>query len=142
MSPHINGVATNGKTHQAADSEVTPAKAKRRTFTPRQKMQILAEVEQLPKGELGAYLRRKGIYSSSLSSWRRQRDEGMLSTQAAPQRGPAPRSSDSKELERLERENAKLRKKLEQADMIISAQKKLCEIYSQNRRPTPAKDGH
>jgi transposase len=140
MSPHINGVATNGKTHQAADPEVTPAKAKRRTFTSKQKLQILAEIEQLPKGELGAYLRRKGIYSSSLSSWRKLRDEGLLGAQTSPQRGPAPRSSESKELERLERENAKLRKDLEDADMIISAQKKLCEIYGRNR-PASAKDG-
>ena len=140
MSVHTNGVSSNGTPHQAISSEVTPAKAKRRTFTPKQKLQILAEVEKLAKGELGAYLRRKGIYSSSLSSWRRQRDEGLLSPNAAPQRGLAPRSSEAKDLERLERENAKLRKKLEQADMIISAQKKLCEIYSQNRS-TPAKGG-
>jgi transposase-like protein len=140
MSLH-NGVVANGTTHhQANESEVTPAKAKRRSFTAKQKMQILAEVEQLPKGELGAYLRRKGIYSSSLSSWRKQRDEGRLSAQTAPQRGPAPRSSESKELERLERENAKLRKNLEDADMIIAAQKKLCEIYGRNR-PASAKDG-
>ena len=139
MSVYTNGVSSNGTTHQATSSEVTPAKARRRTFTPKQKLQILA-VEQLPKGELGAYLRRKGIYSSSLSSWRKQREEGLLTPSAAPQRGPAPRSSESKDLERLERENAKLRKKLEQADMIISAQKKLCEIYSQNRS-TPAKGG-
>ena len=140
MSLHTNGVAINGTTHQASDTEVTPAKAKRRSFTPKQKLQMLAEVDQLPKGEIGAYIRRKGIYSSSLSSWRKQRDEGVLGPNTAPQRGPEPRSAESKWLDRLERENIKLRKELEHAEMIISAQKKLCEIYGQDRTASP-KDG-
>ncbi|MCX8252347.1 MAG: transposase [Dehalococcoidia bacterium] len=140
MSLHTNGATNNGAVHHATETEVTPTRAKRRSFTAKQKIQILTEVDQLPHGELGAYLRRKGIYSSSVSTWKKQRDEGLLSSKAAPQRGPAPRSSESKNLERLERENAKLRKKLEQADMIIAAQKKLCEIYGQNR--PASKDGH
>ena len=51
--------------------------------------------------------------------------------QGAPERGRTPKSSEAKELEKLRRENEKLKKKLEQADLIITAQKKLCEIYSQ-----------
>jgi transposase len=137
MSVHRNGVTTNGTPSQPPTTEVTPAKAKRRSFTVQQKLQILAEVERLPKGEIGAYLRRKGIYSSSLSDWKKLRDEGLLTSKTAPQRGPAPKSMDAKEIERLQRENAKLRLKLDQADKIISAQKKLCEIYTQD---TPAKD--
>lgn len=140
MSQHTNGVSTHASPHKPTEAEVTPAKAKRRTFTAKQKLQVLAEIDQLPKGETGAYLRRKGIYSSSLSEWRRQHDQGLLTMNTAPVRGPAPRSSESRDVEKLERENAKLRKKLEQADMIISAQKKLCEIYAQSR-PKSAKDG-
>ncbi len=132
MSTHTNGTANSGKASEILDTEVVPAKAKRRSFSAKQKLQILVELDNLPKGETGAYLRRKGLYSSSISEWRRQRDEGTLSLSGgAPQRGPAPRSAESKEVQRLELENAKLVKKLEQAGMIISAQKKLCEIYSQ-----------
>ena len=108
-----------------------PAKAKRRTFTAKQKLKILTETDGLEHGELGAYLRRHGIYSSSLTTWRRQREEGSLSPQGAPKRGRTPKSSETKELEKLRRENEKLKKKLEQADLIITAQKKLCEIYGQ-----------
>lgn len=131
MSTHpTNGVSQNGPVPEP-QTEVKPAKAKRRTFTAKQKLKILTETDGLEHGELGAYLRRHGIYSSSLTTWRRQREEGSLSPQGAPKRGRTPKSSETKELEKLRRENEKLKKKLEQADLIITAQKKLCEIYGQ-----------
>mgnify|MGYP001245035891 FL=1 len=131
MSTHpTNGVSNKGPVPEPK-SEVKPVKAKRRTFTAKQKLKILAETDGLEHGELGAYLRRHGIYSSSLTTWRRQKEEGTLSMQGAPKRGRTPKSSEAKELEKLRRENEKLKKKLEQADLIITAQKKLCEIYSQ-----------
>ena len=127
-----NGVSRKGQVPEP-QSEVKPAKAKRRTFTPKQKLKILLETDVLEHGELGAYLRRHGIYSASLTTWRRQREEGSLSTQGSPKRGRTPKSYEAKELEQLRRENEKLKKKLEQADLIITAQKKLCEIYSQEQ---------
>ncbi len=136
-SPSTNGISHIGQTSEP-QSEVVPAKAKRRTFTAKQKLKILAETASLDHGELGAYLRRHGIYSSSLTTWRRQRDEGTLSAQGSPKRGRTPKSSEAKELEKLRRENEKLKKKLEQADLIITAQKKLCEIYS---RESEGKEG-
>ena len=129
-APSTNGISHKSITPET-QSEVMPAKAKRRTFTAKQKLKILAETADLGHGELGAYLRRNGIYSSSLTSWRKQREEGTLSAQGSPKRGRTPKSSEAKELEKLRRENEKLKKKLEQADLIITAQKKLCEIYSQ-----------
>lgn len=139
MTTHsLNGTGSlNG--HAKPPSEVKPAKAKRRSFSARQKLRILADTDGLEHGELGAYLRKHGLYSSSLTTWRRQRDEGTLTAKSAPKRGRPQKSSEAKELEKLRRENEKLKKKLEQADLIITAQKKLCEIYSQNPE---AKEGN
>lgn len=132
MSPHsINGVHTKSKAPKVPETEVKPGKAKRRSFTAKQKLKILKEIEQLSHGELGAYLRRKGLYSSTVSGWRKQRDDGHLSPKGAPKRGRPPKSAETKRMEKLERENTKLRKQLVQADLIMAAQKKLCEIYSQ-----------
>jgi transposase len=127
-----NGTSKEASPRNTSETEVRPAKAKRRSFTAAQKLKILRETEALEHGELGAYLRRQGIFSSSLSTWRQQRDEGLLTPKGSPKRGRPGKSADTKELERLKRENEKLKKQLDQADMIISAQKKLCEIYGQN----------
>ena len=132
MSLHSpNGLRLNGTSisAQAPDPEVTPAKAKRRTLSAKQKLKHLSDVDQLGAGEIGAYCRRNGIYSSSLSKWRKQREQGLLSINGAPARGPAPKSDDAKGVEKLERELAKVRKQLVQAEMIIAAQKKICAIY-------------
>ena len=130
MSYAPNGTSKNGKSSEPR-AEVKPTKAKRRIFTAKQKLKILKETEDLAHGELGAYLRRNGLYSSSLTTWRKQRDEGTLNATGSPKRGRTPKSAEAKELEKLRRENEKLKKKLEQADLIITAQKKLCEIFSQ-----------
>lgn len=132
MSTYSNNGASHTGLAATPNSEVKPAKAKRRTFSPKQKLRILEETDGLSHGELGGYLRRNGLYSSSLATWRRQRDEGTLTAKESPKRGRTPKSAEAKELEKLRLENEKLKKKLEQADLIITAQKKLCEIYSQN----------
>jgi len=128
MSLHYTNGTTTTST-QTPDPEVTPAKAKRRNLTAKQKLKHLCDVDQLGFGEIGAYCRRNGIYSSSLASWRTQREQGLLSSNGSPARGPAPKSYDSRDIEKLERELAKARKQLVHADMIIAAQKKLCDIY-------------
>ena len=109
------------------DPEV-PAKARRRRFTAKYKLRILAKVERCSKpGEIGALLRKEGLYSSHLSKWRSQRDEGALAGLTPKKRGRKPRvvSAEARRVAELERENARLRRKLAQAETIIEVQKKL-----------------
>ncbi len=109
------------------DPEV-PAKARRRTFTAKYKLKILAEADGCSKpGEIGRLLRREGLYSSHLSKWRDQREAGALAGLTPKKRGRKPRPVDpqARRVAELERENARLRHKLEQAETIIEVQKKL-----------------
>jgi transposase-like protein len=112
------------------ETEVTP-RAKRRRFTAAYKLRILAEADQCSKpGEVGALLRREGLYSSNLSRWRRQRDEGQLQGLTPKKRGPKKAEQDemAQELERLRREKAQLEERLEKAETIIEVQKKLSTL--------------
>jgi transposase len=106
-------------------------KAKRRRFEAAYKLQILAEAERCAAaGQLGELLRREGLYSSHLTSWRKQRDEGALEGLAPKQRGRKPNRKDSLALERdrLERDNRRLTERLRQAETIIEVQKKVSEL--------------
>jgi transposase-like protein len=96
----------------------------RRRFSSEYKGRILEAADRCRHGELGALLRREGLYYAQLSTWRRQRDAGTL---AEKRRGPKAKP-DASEVKRLEKENAKLRRKLEQAEAIIEAQKKLAQL--------------
>lgn len=113
------------------DPEV-PAKASRRRFTAEYKARILAEADACTpgSGELGALLRREGLYSSNLYTWRRQRDEGALEGLKPKKRGrkPTPRHPLEDKVARLERENARLQQRLKQAETIIDVQKKVSEL--------------
>lgn len=112
------------------DPEVKPKGAKtRRNFSANQKLTILAEIDDLKRGETGAYLRRKGLYSSTVSSWRKERSNGELDAAKPKKRGARPKSAESKELSRLEKENLKLQKEVERGKLIIDVQKKLCQLY-------------
>ena len=104
------------------------AKAKRRRFTAEHKLRILREVDRAKApGEVGAILRREGLYSSHLSVWRRDRDRVAKDGLAAGKRGPKAKLVDPK-VKQLERENARLERKLKQAETIIEFQKKVAEI--------------
>ena len=104
------------------DPEVKPS-TRRRQFREAEKRRILAEADACTeRGEVGALLRREGIYASYLTRWRRQRARGELS---GKRRGPQPQTAAAQELEKLRRENARLRTRLEQAETIIEVQKKL-----------------
>ena len=118
---------TNGS--KPADPEVVERAARRR-FTPQYKLRILRAAEQCSTpGEVGALLRREGLYSSNLSAWRKQRDSGALASMSATKRGRrAKLSEQDKELEGLRRDNERLRGKLVQAEKIIEVQKKLSEV--------------
>jgi transposase-like protein len=118
---------TNGS--KPADPEVVERAARRR-FTPQYKLKILRETERCSTpGEVGALLRREGLYSSNLSAWRKQRQAGALASMSATKRGRrAKLSAQDKELEQLRQEVERLRRKLGQAEKIIEVQKKLSEV--------------
>ena len=104
------------------DPEVV-VKPKRRQFTAEYKRRILQEAEACTQaGEVGALLRREGLYSSHLTTWRHQRQRGELQGLAPAKRG---RKSDPQaaELARLQRENAQLQAQVERAELIIEVQK-------------------
>lgn len=106
-------------------------KARRRRFEAAYKLRILAEAERcIAAGQLGELLRREGLYSSHLTSWRKQRDAGALEALAPKQRGRKPKRKDplALERERLERENRRLMERLRQAETIIEVQKKVSEM--------------
>lgn len=110
------------------DPEV-PERPARRRFTAEYKLRILAETDAAPAGTISAILRREGIYSSQLASWRQQRKEGSLaglSTNRGPKRDPV-----AAENAKLCRENAKLRRDLEAARLVIDVQKKVSRLLDQ-----------
>ena len=112
------------------DPEV-PERARRRKFTAAYKLDILTQADACSEpGEIGALLRREGLYSSLLSKWREQRAAGVLAALSPKKRGRKPRRVDpqAKRVAQLERENARLREKLEKAEMIIEVQKKLSRL--------------
>jgi len=109
--------------------EVKP-KAVRRQFSAEYKRRILREAEHCDAGAIAALLRREGLYSSHLTTWRRQREAGEIAGLEPRKRGKKgmPRNPLADEVARLGRENARLQKRLQQAETIIEVQKKLCEI--------------
>ncbi len=112
------------------DSEVI-AHAQRRNFSPAQKRRILEEADRCTKpGEVGALMRREGIYSSSLSSWRRQREAGDLAALAPQRRGPKvdPNRAESLRIAQLTRERDLLQSRLQKALLVIDVQKKLSAL--------------
>jgi transposase-like protein len=102
-------------------------KATRRRFTAAYKAQILDEADTCEPGELGELLRREGLYSSSLSRWRAERDAEALDSR---KRGRKAKSTKKEILEmaQLKRENERLAERLRQAELIIEVQKKVSEM--------------
>jgi len=109
--------------------EVQPQKTTRRKFSAKQKLSILAEIDNLKRGQVGAYLRRNGLYSSTVADWRKKRDQDALDALAPKKRGAKPKSAEARQLAQLEREYAKLQNQLEKANLIIDVQKKLCTLF-------------
>jgi len=119
-----------GSRNGTPDPEVSAKKLFRR-YTAAYKLKVLREVDQCTKpGETGALLRREGLYSSLLSSWKRQREAGQLDGLAGKKRGYRGASSDkqSAEIKRLRRETRRLARKLHQAEVVIDIQKKASEL--------------
>jgi len=132
---------TRRSLHAVADPEV-PEKASRRKFTADYKVRILREAETCQHaGQRGALLRREGLYSSHLTTWRRQAERGTLQALSPRRRGPKARTPNPlmKRVATLEKENQHLRHKLKQAETIIEVQKKISEILYGSPEP---KDGN
>jgi transposase-like protein len=124
------GGGSVGSRNGTPDPEV-PAKKSFRRYTAAYKLKVLLEADRCTKpGETGALLRREGLYSSLLSSWRRQRDAGQLDGLAGKKRGNRDVASDKKsaEIKRLRRDNQRLARKLRQAEVVIDIQKKVSEL--------------
>ncbi len=111
----------------APDPEVTE-RAKRRRFTAEYKLRILRKADACKgDGDVGALLRREGLYSSQLAVWRRQRDEVAKAGLKARKRGPKGKVVDPR-VKQLERENARLKRRLERVKLMLTIQKKASEM--------------
>jgi len=126
------------RTESVVEERTTPSsevleKPTRRRFTVEYKARIVAEADACTQpGMLGELLRREGLYSSHLSTWRRQRDAGALAGLTPKRRGrkAKPKNPLSDEVGRLERENRRLKEQLRQAELIIGVQKKVSEMLN------------
>lgn len=118
----------NGKSEEEGTKTEVVAKAKRRQHPADYKLRILHEIDECKgSGEVGALLRREGLYSSLVSKWREQRERGSLTGLSGHRRGPKV-DPNASELARLQRENKRLQEKLERAELIIEVQKKVARL--------------
>src|ERR1700722_588337 len=117
-----------------------PPKQKRRTYTAEYKLRILQEAEAVAdkRGGIGSLLRREGLYSSLLATWRRERATGILEALTPQKRGPKSRRNPmEEEVQKLRRQNARLSEELRKAHIIIDVQKKVAALLG---HPIPAED--
>lgn len=114
-----NGTAAGGASRDQPDPELVE-RPQRRRFTAEYKRNILRQADACGHGELGALLRREGLYTSHLSAWRIQRDQGALGG-SGPRLGRPPKDP-------LEAENAALRRKLDRAEAELERARKVIEV--------------
>jgi transposase len=108
---------------QRRDPEV-PERARRRTFTAKYKLEVLAAYDAAPDGEKGAVLRREGLYSSHITEWRKARDAGALAALAAP-RGRKRRDPAAEQIARLQADKQRLEQELAKTRAVVDVQAKL-----------------
>ena len=121
----------NSNVKEAMPNTEVVAKAKRKRFTAADKLRILREVEACRgSGEIGALLRREGIYSSYLTTWRKQRELGELNGLSPHKRGPKP-NPEAIELAKLRREHERLQERMRRAELIIDVQKKVARMLGE-----------
>jgi transposase len=124
-------------TDQVRDPEVKD-QARRRRYSAAYKLRILEELDRCSQpGEVGALLRREGLYSSHITKWRKERRAGQLKALSPKKRGRREADPATVEVARLRRENEKLKAELERAEIIIRYQKKVADLLGFN--PTTAK---
>jgi transposase len=118
----------SGTMEKAVPETEVVVKAKRRQYTAEYKLRIIKEIENCQgNGDIGAVLRREGVYSSMLSKWKEQRNNGSLDGLSAQKRGPKV-DPNAAEVARLQRDNGRLRERLRQAELIIDVQKKVAQL--------------
>ncbi|OBS00073.1 transposase [Mycobacterium gordonae] len=118
------------------DPEV-PERARRRRFTAKYKLEMLAAYDAAPEGEKGALLRREGLYSSHIVQWRQARDAGALAGLAVP-RGRKRRDPQAERITRLEAEKRQLEQELAKTRFVVDVQAKLhalLETLSESAEP-------
>ena len=119
------------------------AKPTRRRYSGEYKVRILREADAITRhGEIGALLRREGLYSSNLTAWRKQREKGELEGLSHKRRGPLPKENNplADKVKVLERETARLRARAERAEGLVELQKKVSEILGIELRHNGEKD--
>lgn len=135
--PGFNGTHAQTDPPTPPDPQVIP-KAERRRFSAEYKQRILAEADACTeRGQIGALLRREGLYSSHLDKWRKQRQRGVLQALTPQKRGPK-LDPQAAEIAQLRRENEQLRTRLQRAEHIIEVQKKLAELLGTLPSETPS----
>jgi transposase len=144
-SGRSGGDSNNGRAaaKDAATEAETLERPKRRTFTADYKLRVLQEADAATEvGAIGALLRREGLYSSHLATWRRERVDGALAGLTPKKRGPRARrvSPEAKRIHDLEHQNERLRHRLKQAETIIEFQKKLHDLLGIPLSSPPGSD--
>src|SRR6266508_1433894 len=140
MSTALMTRAPRGQDGRVPPDPEVPDRPKRRRFTAEYKLVILKEADTATEpGQIGALLRREGLYSSHLVDWRRQRDAGALVALGRPRGRPRPDPQD-RESSRLRTDNDRLRRRLGQAEKIIEVQGKVSELLGVSL--DPASDEH
>jgi len=133
VPPPATGQQVREATPPAPPSEVAE-RGRRRQFAAEYKQRILREADQAlasgEEGAVGALLRREGLYSSHLTTWRQQREKGQRAGLAPKKRGRKAKAKNplSSEVERLQRQNARLENELEKARIVIAVQKKVAAL--------------
>ncbi len=131
VESQVVGLAATPSGKQATSDPEVSEKPIRRKFTAKYKLRILREADGCTApGQIGALLRREGLYSSALSSWRQQRDKGILGGLAPKKRGRKAKEKNplAEQVVQLERENRRLNNRLSQAEIIIEVQKKVSTL--------------
>jgi transposase-like protein len=139
------GFSTSGRVARdgVADPELAE-KARRRRYSAKYKLAIVREADGCERpGEIGALLRREGLYSSHLGKWRAQRDAGALGALEPKPRGPRPPSADAVEVVKLRGELDRSRSDLETARRVIEVQGNVSALLEEllAKSATPIDDG-
>ena len=121
----VNG-HTGGMTSDEQDPQV-PARAKRRSYTAKYKLAILAEYDNADRAGKGALLRREKLYTSLISEWRKQRDRGALEGLSTP-KGRPPVDARDRQIEQLQAERDKMAGELERTRRVVEVQSKLSAL--------------
>ncbi len=137
------GISSSLAPHRSRGIAVVPdpevsEKATRRRFTAEYKLRILREAQGCgDQRQVGALLRREGLYYSNLTTWRKQVEKGTLDALSSKKRGPKARKPNpyARRIAEQEKENLKLRSQLRKAGLIIEAQKKIAALFQSHLDP-------